>query len=125
MCFKIKFLNVLAICQHCCIFVLIYKINIMRVISFKRFDEFAKKHKDSGKQLYLLKKDLKNTEFNNANEVKNYFPYISILKDSRFVFNIHGNKYRLILKFNFKAKIIFVRFIGTHKEYDNIDANLI
>ena len=97
----------------------------MRVISFKRFDEFIEKHQDSGKHLSLLKKDLKKNEFNNANEVKNYFPYISILKDSRVVFNIHGNKYRLILKFNFKAKIVFVRFIGTHKEYDKIDANLI
>lgn len=97
----------------------------MRIISSKIFREFAIKHSDCGKQLNLLKKDLERQFFENSNQVKDYFPYISILKDNRVVFNIHGNDYRLVIKFNFNAKIAFVRFLGTHAEYDKIDANSI
>ena len=46
----------------------------------------------------------------------------SVVGDNRIVFNIHGNKYRLIVKINYYAQIIFIRFIGTHKQYDNINA---
>ncbi|MBW8331505.1 MAG: type II toxin-antitoxin system HigB family toxin [Prolixibacteraceae bacterium] len=97
----------------------------MRIISSKVFREFAMKHPDCGKQLNLLKKDLEKKSFENSNQVKDYFPYISILKDNRVVFNIHGNEYRLVIKFNFNSKIAFVRFLGTHTDYDKIDANSI
>lgn len=95
----------------------------MRIISTKIFREYALKHPECGKQLNLLKKDLEQQLFENPNQVKDYFPYISILKDNRVVFNIHGNDYRLVIKFNFNSKIAFVRFLGTHTEYDKIDAN--
>lgn len=95
----------------------------MRIISSKVFREFAMKHPDCGKQLNLLKKDMEKQSFENSNQVKDYFPYISILKDNRVVFNIHGNEYRLVIKFNFNSKIAFVRFLGTHNDYDKIDAN--
>lgn len=49
----------------------------------------------------------------------------SYLNDNRVVFNVRGNKYRVVVKFNFKMQICYVRFIGTHAEYDRIDANLI
>jgi len=49
----------------------------------------------------------------------------SILKNNRIVFNIKGNAHRLIVTFNFEKQWIFIRFIGTHNEYDKIDANTI
>jgi len=49
----------------------------------------------------------------------------SILKESRIVFNIKGNTYRLVAKFNYEKQWIFIRFIGSHTEYDKIDANTI
>ena len=49
----------------------------------------------------------------------------SILRDSRIVFNIKGNSYRLVIKFNFDHQLAFVRFIGTHSEYDKIDSSKI
>ena len=55
--------------------------------------------------------------------VKKSYANASILKDSRIVFNIKGNTYRLITKINFEKQWIFIRFIGTHAEYDKIDAN--
>jgi len=70
-------------------------------------------------------KDLKKADFDNLNQIKEFFPYMSLLNDNRVVFNVHGNKYRVVVKFNFSLSICFVRFIGTHAEYDKIDANKI
>jgi mRNA interferase HigB len=97
----------------------------MRIISAKIFREFAIRHPDCGKQLNLLEKDLEKGNFENPNQIKNYFPNVSLLNDNRVVLNIHGNDYRMVLKINYKAKIAFVRFLGTHAEYDRIDANKI
>jgi mRNA interferase HigB len=66
-----------------------------------------------------------NTAWKSPNEVKQTYGNASILKDSRIVFNIKGNSYRLVAKFNFEKQWIFIRFIGTHEEYDRIDANTI
>jgi len=58
-------------------------------------------------------------------DIKLNYASASILKDSRVVFNIKGNSYRLITKFNFDRQLIYIRFVGTHSEYDKIDANTI
>lgn len=58
-------------------------------------------------------------------EVKDQFRSASILKNNRVVFNIAGNKYRLIVSVDYPRKVIFIRFIGTHKQYDQIDAEKI
>ena len=67
----------------------------------------------------------KNSNWKSPNEVKQTYINTSILKDSRIVFNIKGNSYRLIAKFNFERQWAFIRFVGTHTEYDKIDANTI
>ncbi len=59
----------------------------------------------------------------NLNEVKRDFPNASIVGNGRVVFNIKGNDYRLIVKFEFKMNAIFIRFIGTHKQYNIIKAS--
>jgi len=66
-----------------------------------------------------------NSDWKTPNDVKQTFATASILKDNRIVFNIKGNSYRLIAKFNYQKQWIFIRFIGTHKAYDEIDANTI
>ncbi len=58
-------------------------------------------------------------------EVKQDFGNASILKDGRVVFNIAGNKYRLVVRINYDYTVVYVRFIGTHKQYDKIDAQTI
>lgn len=97
----------------------------MNVITFRKFSEFAQLHPDSKGQLETLRRKLRSTLFENLNQVKDAFPKVSLLKDNRVVFNICGNKYRLILRFVFKFKTAYVHFIGTHAEYDKIDANTI
>ena len=66
-----------------------------------------------------------NSDWKNPNDIKQTYVNASVLKDSRIVFNIKGNTYRLIVKFNFEKQWAFIRFIGTHAEYDKIDANTI
>ncbi len=58
-------------------------------------------------------------------DVKRDFGNASILKDGRVVFNIAGNKYRLIVWINYAYRVVYIRFIGTHVQYDRIDAQTI
>jgi len=57
--------------------------------------------------------------------LKQHYPTASILSRNRIVFNIKGNKYRLIAMINFDYGQLFIRFVGTHAEYDKIDATQI
>ena len=58
-------------------------------------------------------------------DIKKQFAHASIIGDNRVVFNIAGNKYRLVVKFNYHYRVGYIRFIGTHQQYDLIDAELI
>ena len=80
-------------------------------------------HPDSEQYLKTWFDTAKNANWKTPNEVKQAYANASILKDSRVVFNIKGNSYRLIVKFNFEKQWIFIKFIGTHNEYEKIDAD--
>ena len=67
----------------------------------------------------------KTATWKDPSQIKSQYRNASILKNNRVVFNIAGNKYRLIVSINFPAQIIYIKFIGTHKEYDKIDANTV
>ncbi len=95
----------------------------MRVISRRTLREFWGKHADSEEQLKAWFRETEKASWKNINELKADYPNASILKDNRIVFNIKGNNYRLIVKMNFEFQISWILFIGTHAEYDKIDAN--
>lgn len=80
-------------------------------------------HEDSAQQLKSWFQEASNAEWKNSNEIKKVYPSASILKDNRIVFNIKGNTYRLIVRINYNYQMIWIRFIGTHAEYDKINAN--
>lgn len=63
----------------------------------------------------------KRASWNNFNEVRKIYPTADVVGDDRMVFNIKGNKYRLIARFSFRYKAIQVKWIGTHAEYDTLD----
>lgn len=86
---------------------------------------FWEKHPDSEHYLKTWYDTAMSSEWKTPADVKKSYATASILKDSRIVFNIKGNAYRLVAKFNFEKEWIFIRFIGTHTEYDKIDANMI
>lgn len=95
----------------------------MRVIAKRTLRDFWAKHADSEQQLKSWYRETEKANWKNINELKSEYPTASILKDNRIVFNIKGNNYRLIVKFIFDYGICWIRFIGTHAEYDKINAN--
>ena len=99
----------------------------MRIITKKRLKDFweVKKYMDSEQSLKDFIENVKNSEWKNSNEVKDVFRNCSIVGDNRIVFNICGNKYRLVTHINYVTQIVYIRFIGTHKQYDEIDVKTI
>jgi len=101
----------------------------MRIISEKVLVDFVRRHPDSKPSLEKWKETVKNLKLSNLNQIKDYFRSADVLSNNRIVFNISGNKYRLITGVHIaqpgKQDIVFTIWIGTHAEYDKIDANKI
>ncbi|MCO6483433.1 MAG: type II toxin-antitoxin system HigB family toxin [Flavobacteriales bacterium] len=97
----------------------------MRIIAKRTLREFWAKHADCEQQLKAWFRETEQADWRNVHDLKSDHPSASILQGSRIVFNIKGNKYRLIVRFNFDYQVGWIRFIGTHAAYDKIDANTI
>ena len=95
----------------------------MRVISIKKLKKFWEKHSDSNQLLRAWYEEVKNADWSKSSDVKRKYKTASILSNDRIIFNIKGNKYRLIVAVKYEFGIVYVRFIGTHKKYDKIDVN--
>jgi mRNA interferase HigB len=95
----------------------------LRVIAKRTLREFWQQNPYSEQQLMSWYKEATRATWESPNQIKAKYASASILKDSRVVFNICGNKYRLIVEINFPRKWVFIRFIGTHNAYDKINAN--
>lgn len=96
-----------------------------RIIAKSSLREYWEKHSDSEQYLKTWYETARNADWKSLNDVKRTYINASILKEGRVVFNIKGNSYRLILKFNYEKQWAFIRFVGTHAEYDKIDAQII
>jgi mRNA interferase HigB len=96
-----------------------------RIFAKSTLREYWVKHPDTEQYLKTWYDTVMSSVWKTPNDIKKTYANASILKDSRIVFNIKGNDYRLIVKFNFDKQWAFIKFIGTHKEYDKIDANTI
>ena len=94
----------------------------MRVIAKKILREFWERQNDSEEQLKTWYKEALKAKWESPNDIKSEYPKASILKNSRVVFNICGNKYRLIVQINYLRKCVFIRYIGTHSDYNKINA---
>ena len=92
------------------------------IVSRKKLREFWEKHPDSEETLKTWYSVALKANWKNSNELKKQYRSASILGDNRAVFNICGNKYRLIVKFNYEMQWCWIRFIGTHNEYNKVDA---
>ncbi|CAA6816794.1 MAG: putative membrane protein [uncultured Thiotrichaceae bacterium] len=100
----------------------------MRIIAISRLKAFWKDNPDffdAEEPTLAWYRQTEKADWDTPNAVKKEFGNASILKDSRVVFNIAGNKYRLIVKINYPYKVVYIRFIGTHAEYDKIDVDTI
>ncbi|RLD22515.1 MAG: type II toxin-antitoxin system HigB family toxin [Bacteroidetes bacterium] len=98
---------------------------MIRIIAKKTLRLFWGKHANSEQYLKTWYETTRNSKWNSPNDIKKVYAAASILPNNRVVFNIKGNTYRLIVKFNYQRQWAFIRFIGTHAEYDRIDAKTI
>ncbi len=91
----------------------------------KTLKEYYEKNIDSKQPLLFWYKEISSGSWKNHNEIKKSFNNLSVLPRERIVFNIKGNKYRIVAKVNYDFQIIWIRFVGTHSDYDKIDATTI
>ncbi len=97
----------------------------MRIIAKKTIREFWERHPDSEQALKTWHQEVSRAIWENPHMVKKHFSSASIIGEKRVVFNICGNKYRLIVEIDYTKSWVFVRFVGTHSTYNRIDASTI
>ena len=97
----------------------------MRIISRKILRDFWERHPNTEKPLRAWFADTKQAHWKSPNAIKNVYKNVSIVANNRAVFNIKGNDFRLVVAINYDYEIIYVRFIGSHAEYDKIDVTTI
>ncbi len=95
----------------------------MRVIALKTLKEFWElpKYSDSEGALKSWYHEVKKSNWRNSNELKKQYRNASIVGSGLVVFNIKGNKYRLVVSIDYYYQIIFIKFIGTHNDYDKLN----
>ncbi len=93
----------------------------MRVIARKTLREFWESHIDARQQLQAWYADVKHAVWKKPSDIKEVYRNASFIANNRVVFNIKGNKYRLVVVIQYEHSIVYIRFVGTHREYDKID----
>ena len=99
----------------------------MRIISRSALREFwnNKDYRDAEQPLKSLFDEAKHANWKKPSDVKAAYGNASIVANNRVVFNIHGNKYRLVVAIKYDFGICYIRFVGAHKQYDGIDVETI
>ena len=97
----------------------------MRIFSLSTLKAFWRKHPNAENNLRNWYKKIEEREYKTLLEIIQNFSYSDAVTSDRIVFNIKGNDYRLIAAFNFDFQYCYIKFVGTHKEYDRIDAKAI
>lgn len=97
----------------------------MRVFNKKTLREYWEQEPRSKDELLAWYSEAENADWKEPSHVKDKYKSASILKSGRVVFNICGNNYRLVTHINYKFGMIYICFIGTHEEYDEIDAQTV
>ena len=93
----------------------------MRIVTYKRIRGFVTKHADAETPLAIWYHTLRAKDWAHLNDLKQTFNSVDYVGNHRYVFNIKGNDYRLVAIISFNAQKAYIRFIGTHAEYDRID----
>ena len=94
----------------------------MRIISRKTPKDFWERHSDAEQALQAWYADLKAANWKSPSEIKSAYRNASFVGNNRVVFNIKGNTYRVVVAIQYQFGIVYIRFVGTHEEYDQIDA---
>ncbi|MFA7083091.1 MAG: type II toxin-antitoxin system HigB family toxin [Arcobacteraceae bacterium] len=94
----------------------------MNVISKRTLIQFYEKHTNAKTPLEVWHLDARKANWETPDDIKKIYANASFLEDNRVIFNIKGNDYRLVVHIDYQRKIVRVKFIGTHSEYDKINA---
>jgi mRNA interferase HigB len=94
----------------------------MRIVSEKKLKDCWQEHAEAQGALEAWRDFVKRAEWTSPADVQADFGADSVLPDSRACFNIKGKKYRVVVHIHYKSQIVFIRFLGTHDEYNRIDA---
>ena len=97
----------------------------MRIIAVSTLREFWKKYPDALEPLSAWIAVVSRAQWSQPADVKAQYQNASILKNRRAVFNIKGNDYRLIVAVAYQLGIVYIKFVGTHKQYDAVDAETV
>jgi mRNA interferase HigB len=97
----------------------------MVIISKSILHQFAEIHADVEDALDDWYRKTKQADWANFQEVKETFNTVDYVGNDRFVFNIKGNKYRLVAMIHFSRRTLYIRFIGKHSDYDDIDCSIV
>lgn len=97
----------------------------MRVIARSTLRAFWQKHREAEQPLKAWLDEALAAQWKTPAEIRDKYRSASILQAGRVVFNIAGNKFRLVVAISFKTQLVFIKFIGTHQQYDKIDAQTI
>lgn len=98
---------------------------VVWVISRRTLVEFWEIHADAEQPLRAWFQEAKAATWDTPTDIKACYASASFLADNRVVFNIGGNKYRLVVWINYRGHRVFIKFVGTHAEYDEVDAETI
>ncbi|MBK8503182.1 MAG: type II toxin-antitoxin system HigB family toxin [Saprospiraceae bacterium] len=101
---------------------IVYLSDVYEGNRIKYIEKFWNKNKDAKEQLLAWNREVGLADWSNSNELKAKFGTASIITSRRVVFNVNGNRYRLIVDIEYRLGIIFIVWVGTHKQYDKIDA---
>ena len=97
----------------------------MRILSRGTLRDFWRRHPDAEGPLKAWFAEVARSEWKTMSDIKKQYATASVVDSERVVFNIGGNKYRLVVWVNYAYRVVYVRFIGTHVQYDRIDAQTI
>lgn len=97
----------------------------MIVITRTRIVDFSKKHPPSVEALNRWYVIIKTADWANFSDLKQEFSNVDYVGNDRYVFNIKGNEFRLVLMIHFSIRTVYIKFIGTHQEYNKIDCSKI
>ncbi len=97
----------------------------MRIISRRVLREFWEKHPDASVALQTWFHDVEHAKWNSPADIKTVYRNASFVANNRIVFNIKGNHYRLVVVVLYQYGLVYIRFVGTHQEYDSIDVTSI
>lgn len=97
----------------------------MVIITQKPLKQFMAAHPDAEANLKQWIATVLRADWGTPNELKAVYPSASLVANGRVIFNVSGNKYRLVVVVIYPARTLFVRFIGSHSEYDQIDVTTI